>query len=289
MEYLSLRSWLSVYHCLYFVFSVFVDTDCNKHRQTSRPVARAQIQTSCNFEENVSRCSCILGCAYRRHNNVLLKSTYFFMVRQHRSTTVPSHLNFFLHKFFLTYRRNQNQVQSHAFQGQPSQAIPLNIARYRKAVSTALWVQVTLVVCYLLSTRFFDGWRHIWWRKRTTENEAKPVIDLICSVQMMMIFWSILAALFKGPDTWWNNKIFWRCHTMQFVARNVAKLELDIFFCNCCAQRCEKSSPCPGLKDFYFRPPFWKRRRPWGRGCLMSDVTAITHQERLVLRTRPNL
>ena len=27
--------------------------------------------------------------------------------------------------------------------------IPLNIARYRKAVYSALWVQVTLVVCYL--------------------------------------------------------------------------------------------------------------------------------------------
>ena len=52
-------------------------------------------------------------------------------------------------KIFLSLRRNQNQVQSHAPQGQPSQAIPLNIARYRKAVSTALWVQVTLIVCYL--------------------------------------------------------------------------------------------------------------------------------------------
>ena len=52
-------------------------------------------------------------------------------------------------KIFLTLRHNQNQVQNHASQGQPSQAIPLNIARYRKAVSSALWVQVTLVVCYL--------------------------------------------------------------------------------------------------------------------------------------------
>ena len=52
-------------------------------------------------------------------------------------------------KIFLSLRHNQNQVQSHAPQGQPSQAIPLNIARYRKAVSSALWVQVTLVLCYL--------------------------------------------------------------------------------------------------------------------------------------------
>ena len=52
-------------------------------------------------------------------------------------------------KIFITLRHNQNQVQNHAPQTQPSQATPLNIARYRKAVSSALWVQVTLVVCYL--------------------------------------------------------------------------------------------------------------------------------------------
>ena len=55
-------------------------------------------------------------------------------------------------KIFLTLRHNQihvDHVQSHVFPGQPSQAIPLNIARYRKAVNSALWVQVTLVVCYL--------------------------------------------------------------------------------------------------------------------------------------------
>ena len=48
-------------------------------------------------------------------------------------------------KIFFTLRRNQIQMS----QTQPSQAIPLNIARYRKAVYSAMWVQVTLVVCYL--------------------------------------------------------------------------------------------------------------------------------------------
>ena len=52
-------------------------------------------------------------------------------------------------KIFLTLRHNQAQVQNHVSEGQPSQAIPLNIARYRKAVSSTLWVQVALVVCYL--------------------------------------------------------------------------------------------------------------------------------------------
>ena len=52
-------------------------------------------------------------------------------------------------RIFLTLRHQQNQVQSHLQQGQPSQTIPLNIARYRKAVNSALWVQLTLVICYL--------------------------------------------------------------------------------------------------------------------------------------------
>ena len=52
-------------------------------------------------------------------------------------------------KIFCTLRHNQIHVQNHVAQGQPSQAIPLNIARYRKAVYSALWVQGTLVICYL--------------------------------------------------------------------------------------------------------------------------------------------
>ena len=33
--------------------------------------------------------------------------------------------------------------------GHPIQAIPRNVALYKKAVYSALWVQVTLLVCYL--------------------------------------------------------------------------------------------------------------------------------------------
>ena len=52
-------------------------------------------------------------------------------------------------KMFVTLRHNQIHVQNHVAEGHPSQAIPLNIARYRKAVNIALWVQGTLIICYL--------------------------------------------------------------------------------------------------------------------------------------------
>ena len=49
---------------------------------------------------------------------------------------------------FFALRHHQNQVQN-VFQRQPSQTTPLNIARYRKAVSSSLWAQFVLVACYL--------------------------------------------------------------------------------------------------------------------------------------------
>ena len=72
-------------------------------------------------------------------------------------------------KIYLTLRNHQVQVHEHAHQGQPNGGgMPLNITQYRKTVSSALWVQITLVACYLpygiaaifaitgLRTQFFD-------------------------------------------------------------------------------------------------------------------------------------
>ena len=50
---------------------------------------------------------------------------------------------------FFALRHHQSQVQNAFQQGQPSRTLPLNIARYRKAVSSALCVQLVLVACYL--------------------------------------------------------------------------------------------------------------------------------------------
>ena len=51
-------------------------------------------------------------------------------------------------KIFRTLSHHQTQVQDHV-QQQPSQPNALNMAQYRKAVYSALWVQLALVVCYL--------------------------------------------------------------------------------------------------------------------------------------------
>ena len=59
-------------------------------------------------------------------------------------TSISSHTN-----IFLMLRHHQTQVQGHVQQEQLTQPVPLNIERYRKAVSSALWVQCTVVACYL--------------------------------------------------------------------------------------------------------------------------------------------
>ena len=51
-------------------------------------------------------------------------------------------------KIFRTLRHNQARVQDHD-QQQPSQTNALNMVRYRKAVNSALWVQLALAVCYV--------------------------------------------------------------------------------------------------------------------------------------------
>ena len=53
-------------------------------------------------------------------------------------------------KIFLTLRNHQSQVQDRVQQEQPNEErTPPNMARYKKTVSSALWVQMTFLACYL--------------------------------------------------------------------------------------------------------------------------------------------
>ena len=52
-------------------------------------------------------------------------------------------------KIFLTLRHHVAEVQDHVHQGQSNEGAPLNLKRYRKTVSTAAWVLISLVICYI--------------------------------------------------------------------------------------------------------------------------------------------
>ena len=52
---------------------------------------------------------------------------------------------------YVRLRQNQAQIRDHVHQRQPTggESIPLNIARFKKTVSSIAWVQLALVVCYV--------------------------------------------------------------------------------------------------------------------------------------------
>ena len=53
-------------------------------------------------------------------------------------------------KIYITLRHYHSEVHENIYQEPPSEGrTPLNMARYRKTVSSVLWVQVSLVACYL--------------------------------------------------------------------------------------------------------------------------------------------
>ena len=113
----------------------------------------------------------LLGLRYRQV--VTLKRSYFIVITNWIIATVFSIMYFWRSlitvwygsigtplcliisllsytKIFLTLRHHNTQIHSHNGQ-QPSQTHQLNIARYKKAVSTAIWLQLKLVACYLPS------------------------------------------------------------------------------------------------------------------------------------------
>ena len=92
---------------------------------------------------------------------------------------------------FLKLRHHQTQVQDQA--QQPNQINQLNIARYRKAVFTALWLQLTLVGCYLpffivtalaanvgISSSLYLAWRY-----------ATTLVFLNSSLNPILYCWKI--------------------------------------------------------------------------------------------------
>ena len=80
-------------------------------------------------------------------------------------------------KIFFCLRHHQNQVQD---QEQTNQTHHLNIARYRRAVSSALWLQLTLVACYLP-----QGITGSLWTNRA---ESSPTLYLARQFATTLVF-----------------------------------------------------------------------------------------------------
>ena len=80
--------------------AVSVDTDCDKRRQTSRPVVGAEVQTSGNFEASLLDRWYILGCVHCLFNNAVFEFLYNLMMCNYTINILSSDFNLFLYKDF---------------------------------------------------------------------------------------------------------------------------------------------------------------------------------------------
>ena len=101
LEHLGLLRSRSFYDKL-FVFSVSVDTDCNKRGQTSRPAVGPEIKTSCNTETTLLDHYYLLHCVQCLCNNqYVLDISYSVMVWHVICFIVSRSLDLLLHEDFL--------------------------------------------------------------------------------------------------------------------------------------------------------------------------------------------
>ena len=98
---MSLLSSHSFHNGHNFDFSVFVDTDCNKRRQTSCPVVRVEVQTGCYFKANPFDDHRLLGAVCWLYNSeALLEVKNNLKVPSYSYITVSSNLDLLLYNDF---------------------------------------------------------------------------------------------------------------------------------------------------------------------------------------------
>ena len=114
-------------------------------------------------------------------------------------------------KIYLTLHRHQAQVKTNTSQGQVNKArIPLNIERYRQTVSSALWVQMSLLACYL-PFAVATGLRGVLGSHSTALNQAHAVtvtlLLLNSTLNPLLYCWKIRDVRQAVKDTIKNMKL----------------------------------------------------------------------------------
>ena len=127
--------------------SALLDIDRHKCGQTSRPVVGANVQTCCYFKAR-SWCYFYLLLFFWIIAVCIFLSHFVLGLPLNCGSSFPCCFSYT--KICLKLRHHQCHVLSHSHRGQPNEGgIPLNIARYKKTVSSIAWVQLALVICYL--------------------------------------------------------------------------------------------------------------------------------------------
>ena len=98
-------------------------------------------------------------------------------------------------RIYLELRHHQIQVQGRASHEQVSQEYPLNVARYRKAVSSTLWLQGTLILCYLpiaiVGSVWIQNYSEFSSSMYLARQWAASLVFLNSSLNPILYFWKI--------------------------------------------------------------------------------------------------
>ncbi|RMX48494.1 hypothetical protein pdam_00008520 [Pocillopora damicornis] len=122
-------------------------------------------------------------------------------------------------KIFRALKHHHAQVQDH-IQQQSSQTTALNMARYRKAVSSALWVQLALAVCYVPKVVVL-----LVLAYRKTYSSHVVVIDAITSI--LTYFNSTLNPFLYCWKVRERNVEWYSVHTNGVALREMAQRNIE--------------------------------------------------------------
>ena len=90
----------------HFVFSVFINVNCNQHGQTPNPVVGLKIQTYCNYEKSVYKCNCnVDSLRFSWRSKLLFSFPYIRLVYVYNYFSMCSHLKSVLYQNFLYITR----------------------------------------------------------------------------------------------------------------------------------------------------------------------------------------
>ena len=145
LDHLSILENVAFYPGLPSRFCVFVDVDCNQCWSTTRFVIRVAIQTGCNLKANILDFSCHLGNFNFRCGNLTLERPYHNMYG-YIGISLCLVISSFSYSIII-WKLRQHQTQSHVQTN--AETSPLNVTRYKRAVASALWLQLALITCYL--------------------------------------------------------------------------------------------------------------------------------------------
>ena len=108
-------------------------------------------------------------------------------------------------RIYLDLRQHRIQVRGRVPHEQASQECPLNVARYRKAVSSALWLQWTLILCYLpiaiVGSMWIQNYSEFSSSLYLARQCAASLVFLNSSLNPILYFWKIRQVRQAVKDT----------------------------------------------------------------------------------------